>query len=171
MDDILPATPGHTIGPFFHDALGWAAAGGGDGGGYGGSGEIVIEGSVEDGTGERLPAWLIEAWVPQAVDADAQAGSAAPGLRRLADDASGRFALHVPAPPPGQPAAFVTLFGVGLTSHRFTAVFVDAAGAPLLDAAPAGRRPTLVAERVADGRYRWTIRTHGERETVFFDYR
>ena len=114
--------------------------------------------------------------MPQAVAAESAAGLAAPGLRRLLHDDEGAFAFRVPPPAAGQPAAFVTLFGVGLTRHHFSAVFLDAAApadgaAGLLDAVPAGRRATLVAERVGAARYRWTIRTQGERETVFFDWR
>jgi protocatechuate 3,4-dioxygenase alpha subunit len=175
--EIAPgsASPGHTIGPFFHGALGWAGTGGSaDDPAHG---PIRIEGTVEDGAGERLPAWLVEAWVPQAVAAERAAGLAAPGFRRLLDDDKGEFSFRVHPPAAGQPAAFVTLFGVGLTRHQFTAVFLDAAsadgsgGAGLLDAVPAERRATLIAERIGEARYRWTIRTQGERETVFFDYR
>ena len=172
------ASPGHTIGPFFHGALGWAGAGGSaDDPSHG---PIRIEGTIEDGTGERLPAWLVEAWVPQAVAAERDAGLAAPGLRRLMNDERGAFSFRVHPPAAGQPAAFVTLFGLGLTRHQFTAVFLDAAPAGgesdsaasgLLDAVPAERRATLVAERIDAGHYRWTIRTQGERETVFLDYR
>lgn len=170
----VTATPGHTVGPFFHNALGWASAG--STADDAALGTVRIEGVVEDGTGARLPAWLVEAWVPQAADAEAEAGRDAPGLRRLMSDARGEFAFRVPPPAPGQPAAFVTLFGVGLTRHQFTAVFLDAApaedGAPsLLDAVPPDRRTTLLAERLGDGRWRWTIRTQGDAETVFFDYR
>ena len=170
------ASPGHTIGPFFHGALGWAGARGSADDPS--QGPIRIEGTIEDGSGERLPAWLVEAWVPQAVAAERDAGLAAPGFRRLMNDENGAFSFRVHPPAPGQPAAFVTLFGLGLTRHQFTAVFLDAAPAEggagdsgLLDAVPVERRPTLIAERIDAGRYRWTIRTQGERETVFLDYR
>lgn len=169
-----PSTPPHTVGPFFHDALGWARSDAAappvdqDG--------VLIEGSVEDGADEKIPVWLIEAWVPQAVPAETAAGCAAPGFRRLMNNAQGTFSLHVPRPAAGQPAAFITVFGIGLSRHHGTAVFlsaepVDGGGPSMLDAVPAERRATLVAERVAAARYRWTIRTQGERETVFFDYR
>jgi len=169
----VTATPGHTVGPFFHDALGWAASG--SAADDPALGAILIEGSVEDGAGERLPAWLVEAWVPQAAQAESSAGLPAPGLRRLMSDAGGEFRFRVPAPAPGEPAAFVTLFGLGLTRHQFTAVFLqDAEGgappSPLLDAVPAERRATLLAQPAGDGRYRWSLRTQGEGETVFFDY-
>lgn len=162
----LTPTPGHTIGPFFHEALRWLAADAPM------PGDIVIEGRVLDGLGEPLPAWLVEAWVPQAVAADTRAGRQAPGLRRLMSDASGAFRLCVPVPAAQQPAAFITLFGVGLTRHHFTLVFLpDAAASPLLEPVHAERRATLVAERIAEGRYQWILRTRGERETVFFDHR
>jgi protocatechuate 3,4-dioxygenase alpha subunit len=125
MAERVPSspTPGQTIGPFFHRALRWASSGGiAD---RSSPGTIVVEGTVEDGAGDRLPAWMVE------------------------------------------------VFGVGLTRHFFTAVFLEpAVGVPsMLDAVPAERRSTLVAARAADGRYRWIIRTQGERETVFLDYR
>ena len=167
-------SPGHTIGPFFHDALGWAgSAGSADDPAHG---PIRIEGTVEDGAGERLPAWLVEVWVPQAVAAERDAGLAAPGFRRLLNDDRGAFSFRVHPPAAGQPAAFVTLFGLGLTQHQFTAVFLDTAPAGgaqpcLLDAVPAERRATLIAERIGEAHYRWTIRTQGDRETVFLDYR
>lgn len=166
----LPPTPGHTIGPFFHDAFRWLADGTATDDPA--LGEIFIEGQVLDGLGEPLPAWLVEAWAPQAVAAEARAGREAPGFRRLMSDASGAFRLRVPAPEAGQPVAFITLFGVGLTRHHFTLVFLpDAAASPMLDGVPPERRATLVAERVGEGRYQWNLRTRGERETVFFDYR
>jgi protocatechuate 3,4-dioxygenase alpha subunit len=166
-------TAGHTIGPFFHDALAWA--GGSGAAEHAALGTVRIEGTVEDGSGERLPAWLLEAWVPQSVQAEAAAGLPAPGFRRLMNDEGGRFCFFVPPPPPGEPAAYVTLFGLGLTRHQFSAVFLDdgtpADACPLLQQVPAERRATLVAERLGEGHYRWTIRTQGARETVFLEYR
>lgn len=170
----LSSTPAHTIGPFFHDALAWARTDVGSEPLR--AGDICIEGSVEDGAGEQIPVWLIEAWVPQAVPAETQAGLPAPGFRRLMNNATGRFRLVVPLPAPGQPAAYLTLFGIGLSRHHHSAVFLppraeagEAAG--LLDAVPADRRATLIAEPLGEARYAWTLRTQGERETVFFDYR
>ncbi len=162
-------TPGHTIGPFFHDALEWAGTGTID---HPAQGDVRIEGTVEDGGGNRLPAWMIEAWVPAAVEAEQAAGLEAPGFRRRLDDERGMFSFLVPRPPRGQPAAFITLFGLGLTRHQHTAVFLDDADdAELLAAVPVERRATLVARRIDDTAYYWTIRTQGDRETVFFDYR
>lgn len=174
------ATPGHTIGPFFHDAFAWAdtpaeaAEHALDN--VVGTGSLWIEGGVEDGGGAALPAWLIEAWVPQAVDAETAAGLSAPGFRRVPNGPGGRFGFRVPPPAPGQPAAFVTLFGLGLTRHHCTAVFVrkgerDEVDGDLLDAVPPERRHTLIATPLGQGRHAWTLRTQGPDETVFFDYR
>ena len=166
-----PPTPAQTVGPFFHRGLSWASSG--SRADDAALGTIVVEGTVEDGRGDPLPAWLIEAWVPQAVAGEAAARSATPGFRRLMSDASRRFEFRVPRPEAGQPAAFITLFGVGLTRHHFTVVFLEnTAGVPsILDDVASERRSTLVAERMSDDRYRWIIRTQGDRETVFFDYR
>lgn len=184
--EVVPttATPGHTIGPFFHDAFAWAdtpATTPEEAAGHAldvvtGTGGLWIEGGVEDGGGAALPAWLIEAWVPQAVASETAAGLPAPGFRRLPNGPGGRFGFHVPPPAPGQPAAFVTLFGLGLTRHHCTAVFVrggegaEVAG-ELLDAVPPERRHTLIATPLGGGRHAWTLRTQGPDETVFFDYR
>ena len=47
------ASPGHTIGPFFHGALGWAGAGGSaDDPSHG---PIRIEGTIEDGRASACP--------------------------------------------------------------------------------------------------------------------
>jgi protocatechuate 3,4-dioxygenase alpha subunit len=164
-------TPGQTVGPFFHRGLTWASSG--SRADDVALGAIVVEGTVEDGLGDPLPAWLVEAWVPHAAAGEAAAGFATPGVRRLVSDERGQFEFRVPRPEAGQPVAFITVCGVGLTRHHFTAVFLEtAAGVPsILDDVPGERRSTLVAERIADGRYRWIIRTQGERETVFFDYR
>lgn len=186
--EVVPATatPGHTIGPFFHDAFAWAdtpatpatpdAAAGHALDVVTGTGALWIEGAVEDGGGDPLPAWLVEAWVPQAVAAETAAGLPAPGFRRLPNGPGGRFGFHVPPPAPGQPAAFVTLFGLGLTRHHCTAVFVPgpdgtAPAGDLLDAVPSGRRHTLIATPLGGGRHAWTLCTQGPDETVFFDYR
>ena len=139
-------------------------------------GSILISGgTVVDGTGAPLPAWMIEAWVPQSEAAETQADLPAPGLRRRVNDAGGTFCFRVPQPAPGEPAAFVTLFGLGLTRHFHTAVFLPEgatdAASPLLAAVPDSRRATLFAERVGEAHYRWIVRTQGERETVFLDYR
>ena len=164
-------TAGQTVGPFFHRGLSWASSG--SRADDVALGTIVVEGTVEDGVGDPLPAWLVEAWVPHAVADEAAAGRATPGFRRLMSDRHGLFAFRVPRPEAGQPAAFVTLFGVGLTRHHFTVVFLEnTAGVPsILDDVARERRSTLVAERMSDDRYRWIIRTQGDRETVFFDYR
>ena len=116
---------------------------------------------------------MIEAWVPAAVAAEEAAGLEGPGFRRCLEDDQATFSFRVPLPEAGQPAAFITLFGLGLTRHQHTAVFLELDGqrADLLEQVPLERRSTLLAEKVSDDRFRWTIRTQGERETVFFEYR
>ena len=166
----LVSTPGHTIGPFFHPAFHWANVDGSAAAGVDGTGHLWIGGTVVDGEGQTNPAWLIEAWVPQAVEAETAAGLPAPGFRRVPNGPDGRFGFHVPHPAPGQPAAFITLFGLGLTRHFCSAVFVSPEG-DLLEAVPQERRATLIAKSLGGDRYDWTICTQGETETVFFDYR
>ncbi len=153
-------TPSQTVGPFPHEAWAWAVGSG--------SGPVLIEGTMFDGSGACVDDGWVEAWTPSAADADADAPL--PGFRRVATDANGRFRLAVPEPAAGEPAAWITVFARGLLLHRFTAVFVDAAGSPLLEQVPRERRATLVAQRTGDGTYRWDIRLQGDGETVFLDF-
>ena len=71
------------------------------------------------------------------------------------------------------PHVLVSILARGILTRLVTRIYFDDEAAndtdPILAMVPAERRPTLVARREADGRYRFDIRLQGENETVFFD--
>jgi protocatechuate 3,4-dioxygenase alpha subunit len=158
-------TTAQTIGPFPHEGWRWAFDTS-----EAGKGRITIEGRVFDGDGNPVTDALVEGW-----SAHAGPGSVAgvTGLRRAAANDEGWFRFVIPQPAAaarGEPALYIALFARGLLKHQFTAVFVDAADAPLLQQVPDARRATLVATPTGAHSYRWDIHLQGERETVFFDF-
>lgn len=163
-------TSSQTIGPFPHEGWRWATELTRNGAAA--TGSITVSGVLHDGQGQPVSDGWVEAWSPRA-SAD-EREHPMPGFRRCATGEQGEFALELPRPAPGEPAAWITLFARGLLKHQFCAVFLaDAPGlgsAELLAQLPATRRDTLVAQRQGDGRYRWDIHLQGERETVFLDF-
>jgi protocatechuate 3,4-dioxygenase alpha subunit len=94
--------------------------------------------------------------------------------------ADGSFVLETIKPgvvpgPDGRPQAPHLVVGIlarGLLTRLVTRLyFADEANAPdpILALVPAPRRSTLIARRIAEGRYRFDIVLQGEGETVFFD--
>ena len=181
-------TPSQTVGPFFHHALPF------EGGGIlvrpGTQGQrIVIEGTVRDGAGAPAADVLIESWQadaggryhhpedrqPQPMD------EAFDGFGRVPTSDDGRFAIETVKPgavpgPRGRaqaPHLVLGILGRGLLTRLITRLYFDdeAANAqdPILELVPAERRRTLVARRVAEGRYHFDIVLQGQDETVFFD--
>lgn len=155
---------------------------------------IVVEGRVLDGKGNPVPDSMIEIWQANAAGRyrhheddrdDAPLDETFRGFGRTGTDKDGTFRFHTvkPGPVPGlgnawqAPHIVVCVFARGMLSHAYTRLYfsdeAEANGAdPVLGAVDAGRRPTLVAERVqSQGRtvYRFDIRLQGEGETVFFD--
>jgi protocatechuate 3,4-dioxygenase alpha subunit len=166
-------TTSQTIGPFSHEAWEWAVAATATLDSS--APTITISGVIYDGNGAIVNDAMIEAWLPDA--ADAEAAQAIPGFRRIPSDEAGRFSLRVSLPTPatkGAPVAYVTLFARGLVRHQFTAVFLDddtgLADSAILTQVPAARRASLIARKNAAGTYDWDIWMQSERETVFFDY-
>lgn len=173
-------TPGlsssQTIGPFPHEAWAWAVHGPAT---HPPSATLCLQGRLLDGQGRPIDDGWIEAWTPLAQALEQQAGYPLPGFCRVPTDGEGGFTLWLsPSAVPGEPLALITVFARGLLLHRFSAVFAaDDAGlsaSSLLNQVPAARRPSLLAQSVAEapGHYRWDIRLQGEpqSETVFFDY-
>lgn len=156
-------TTSQTIGPFPHEGWRWAFAPASSAG-------LLVSGQVFDGDGLPVNDAMLEAWVPAA----AGAIDGLPGLHRVPTGEQGEFVLALPArPAPGQPAAYLTVFGRGVLKHQFTAVFLAddpaLADAPLWQQVPAARRDTLLAHPAASG-YRWDVHLQGLHETVFLDY-
>jgi protocatechuate 3,4-dioxygenase alpha subunit len=179
--ETTPApTPSQTVGPFFGFGLPyedgpWVVPG------YA-PGAITIRGRVLDGAGDPVPDGLVE--IRQA-DADGAVPSGNGGLRRdrhdfsgfgrCETDKAGQFFFSTVKPGAvGEDAPYISvlLFARGLLKPVFTRLYFpeDAeahATDPLLAQVPEDRRGTLIAEREADGAYRFDIRLQGEGETVF----
>ncbi len=178
----LIATPGQTVGPFFHYALPYAR-----------DSELVppgradavrLHGQVLDGDGAPVPDALIELW-----QADAEGrvcrepgslrrdGFTFTGWGRAATDDAGAYSFSTV--PPGSvagsaPFFALTVFARGLPNRLFTRAYLPADDAarsadPLLSAVEEARRTTLVAVPDAHG-FRFDIRLQGEGETVFLTY-
>ncbi|WP_257624870.1 protocatechuate 3,4-dioxygenase subunit alpha [Variovorax boronicumulans] len=149
---------------------------------------IRIEGRVIDGDGNPIVDAMVEisqpdgeGRYPQSVEEVQALGFRAFGRCGTGTDAQKRFAFHTVKPgaqAPGEaPHINVIVTMRGLLLHAFTRIyFSDEAAAnaddAVLQSVPAARRPTLVAERIAqDGavRYRLDIHMQGPNETVFFD--
>jgi protocatechuate 3,4-dioxygenase alpha subunit len=182
-----PVTPSQTVGPFFAIGLPWEA----------GPlvvtadtpGAIRIIGMVYDGAGEPVPDSLVEIWQAdpegQFADLHGHGGPAAlPGFRGFgrygAEDGDGRFEFvtvkpgRVPWPEGGEQAPHidVSVFARGMLHRCVTRIyFADEpeanAADPVLQAVPADRRDTLLAQPV-EGGYSFDIRLQGIGETVFF---
>jgi protocatechuate 3,4-dioxygenase, alpha subunit len=141
---------------------------------------IVIEGVVLDGSGTPVRDAMIELW-----QADAQGRVGVHGLwgRAGADATSGEFRFETVRPaalswPDGRDQAqhvSLLIFARGINIHLHTRLYFPddeaaLAADPVLNRIEqAVRRKTLIAEKVAQGRYRLILRLQGEDETVFFD--
>lgn len=180
----LTATPGQTIGPFFHYALPYdhdrelVQPGSPD--------ALLLHGFVYDGDGNGVPDALLEirqadasGVVPATEGSLRREGGRFTGWGRSSTDRTGRywFSTVEPAPTEQGTAAFfaVTVFARGLLNRLFTRAYVpgdDAALAadPLLASLDAGERVGQVAVREPDGSLRFDIHLQGDRETVFLSF-
>ncbi|MEU0489143.1 protocatechuate 3,4-dioxygenase subunit alpha [Nocardiopsis sp. NPDC006139] len=178
----LRATPGQTVGPFFHYGLPYD--GDRDLVPPGSAGAVRLTGLVTDGAGNAVPDALVEVWqarpdgsVPREPGSLRRDGWTFTGFGRASTGRDGRYTFSTLEPGPAEPgaAAFfaVTVFARGLTDRLFTRAYLpdDAAALAadrLLASLPAERRATLVARRDAQGLV-FDIRLQGEGETVFLD--
>ncbi|QGN57442.1 protocatechuate 3,4-dioxygenase subunit alpha [Nostocoides sp. HKS02] len=176
------ATPGQTVGPFFHYALP-----------YDQDHELVppatpdairLHGVVYDGSGAPIPDSLVEirqadrnGQVPAVEGALRRDGMVFAGWGRCATDAGGRYAFTTIAPGPSgrDGAAFFSVVVVarGLLDRLFTRAYVPGPHLqddPLLASLPADRRDSLVATREPDGGLRFDLHLQGEAETVFLTF-
>jgi protocatechuate 3,4-dioxygenase alpha subunit len=180
-------TPSQTVGPFFAFALTpeqygypFASIVSGRLADETTDGErIRIVGQVLDGEGTPINDAMVEIW-----QADAQGRYAAPtgftgfGRQGTGTDPQNRFIFDTVKPgrvdAEQAPHISVIVFMRGILTHAYTRIyFSDEAQAnardPVLNSVPEARRATLIAERDADGLYRFDIHMQGEDETVFFD--
>jgi protocatechuate 3,4-dioxygenase alpha subunit len=164
-------TTSQTIGPFPHEGWRW----GFDATAQVPAGPLVsVSGQVFDGDGQPINDAVLEAWAP--ASAQAEAGLAIPGFRRVAAGENGefRFQFSPTAKVAGEPIAYITLFARGILKHQFSAVFLEddpaLAQSALLNQVNPERRLTLVARKTGSNEYRWDIWMQTDKETVFFDY-
>ena len=175
------ATPGQTIGPFFHYALPFRddseliANGHRD--------AIRLHGVVYDGAHQPVPDALIELW-QAGPDGDVihQPGSLSrdgwtfTGWGRAATNSAGQYRFTTLAPGPttaGRPPFFaLTVFARGLLNRLFTRAYLPDGNLgtdTLLTKLTPDRRRRLICAAELHG-YRFDIHLQGAHETVFLDY-
>jgi len=176
------ASPGQTVGPFFHYGLP-----------YPGSNELMppgdpdairLHGTVFDGAGKPVPDALIEVWQTDSVGTIVAAegslhrdGWTFTGWGRAATDPLGHYSFTTLTPgssSSGQAPFFaVTVFARGLLDALFTRAYLpqgSVAEDPLLAELDPIRRNTLICQAETGG-YRFDIHLQGPDETVFLAYR
>ncbi len=196
----LKETPSQTAGPYVHIGCTSNFSGidiyGGDLGTAMKTGpvkgeEIVLRGTVYDGTGTPLRDAMIEIWQPDAAGLFASAnetrGQADPNFtgwgRSPGDMNTGEFVFEtvkpgaVPWPGGGLQAPHISVWvvargiNIGLQTRAY---FEDEAEAnakdPILTRIEHQNRvPTLLAKKEGAGSYRFDIHLQGPHETIFFD--
>jgi protocatechuate 3,4-dioxygenase, alpha subunit len=175
----LVATPGQTVGPFFHYALPFP--GDRELVRRGTPGSVWLHGYVYDGAGNGIPDALLEirhadahGVVPQVEGSLRRDGAAFTGWGRSSTDPTGHYWFSTVEPGPIRPGAApffaVTVFARGLLNRLFTRIYLPDATDPLLAGLDEADRTTLVAVREADGSLRFDVHLQGPRETVFLTY-
>ena len=176
----MTATPGQTVGPFFHYALPYA--GDRDLVAPGTPGAVRLHGTVYDGAGAGIPDALVELWqadpqgrVVQQQGSLRRDGHTFTGFGRASTDRTGEYTFTTLVPggvDAGLPFFALTVFARGLLNRLFTRAYLPlGAGAPdtLLGSVAADRRSTLLCEPDELG-FRFDVRLMGEGETVFLRY-
>lgn len=175
----LAATPGQTVGPFFHYALPYA--GDRELVAPGTPGALLLHGTVRDGSGAGLQDALVEIWqadpdgrVLQRPGSLRRDGHVLTGWGRSSTDRTGRYAFTTLRPGPvdgGLPFFAVTVFARGLLNRLFTRAYLPLApGASDAVLTAAGERAgTLVCQEDEHGLV-FDIALQGEEETVFLSY-
>lgn len=185
--NALVATPGQTVGPFFHYGLPYPGdrdlvpAGSRD--------AITLRGRVLDGSGAPVPDALVEIWqaapdgsIPQVPGSLRRDGWIFTGFGRASTGRDGGYVFSTLTPGPTEPGAAsffaVTVFARGLLNRLFTRAYLPADAQPNADALttdqllaglPEDRRETLIANAVSGG-FTFDIRLQGEQETVFLRF-
>jgi protocatechuate 3,4-dioxygenase alpha subunit len=193
--DMLQETPSQTAGPYVH--IGLMPSFTGNGQIYdlelgrspiaeGAAGEIVeITGSVHDGTGWALRDALIESWQPDGSGRFPGQEGADPHVsgfcRFVADAETGEFTLRTVKPGRVRlrdgrlqaPHIALWIVARGINIGLQTRIYFsdeDNSADPILSAIEhLPRRQTLIAQKTAEGKYRFDIRLQGQGETVFLD--
>ena len=189
---ILRQTPSQTVGPYFAyglspDQYGYrllTSIAGSDMAPPETEGQrIRVEGLVFDGNGAPISDALIEIWQADAsgryVTEPRGGNSGFTGFGRCGTGTDARNRFWFDTIRPGRvdaaqaPHLNVIVTMRGMLLHAFTRIYFGGeatnAADPVLNAVPADRRHTLIAEPVGGNVYRFDIRMQGENETVFFD--
>jgi protocatechuate 3,4-dioxygenase, alpha subunit len=180
----LVATPGQTVGPFFHFALPYP--GDRELVPRGAAGSVRLHGYVFDAAGNGLQDALLEirqadasGAVPTAEGSRRRDGAPFTGWGRTTTDPAGHywFSTVEPGPtrPGGAPFFAVAVFARGLLNRLFTRIYLPADHAvlgadPLLSTLAADERSALVAVREADGSLRFDLHLQGPLETPFLTF-
>jgi protocatechuate 3,4-dioxygenase alpha subunit len=180
----LIATPGQTVGPFFHVALPYA--GDRELVPVGSAGSVRLHGFVYDGAGDGVPDALVEirqadrnGGVPAVEGSLARRGALFTGWGRSSTDLTGHYWFSTVEPgctqEGGAPFFAVTVFARGLLDRLFTRIYLPAddrtlAADSLLSGLEAGERAALMATRADDGSLRFDIHLQGPNETVFLTF-
>ena len=178
------ATPGQTVGPFFHHALPFP--GDRELVPPGTAGSVRLHGRVLDGAGDGVEDALLEirqadpaGRVPAVAGTLGRRGAPFTGWGRSSTDRTGHYWFSTLRPGTATPgtAAFwaVTVVARGLLDRLFTRIYLpgdDAALAAdgLLAGLDAGDRARLVAVPDDDGGLRFDLHLQGARETPFLTY-
>jgi protocatechuate 3,4-dioxygenase alpha subunit len=176
----LAATPGQTVGPFFHYALPYER-------GHelvppATPGAVRLHGVVYDGNGTPVPDALLEirqadgnGLAPAVEGSLRRDGMVFTGWGRAATDAGGRYSFTTVEPGPAEPGAApffsLVVFARGLLDRLFTRIYLpDVDTDAVLGPVAAERRRTLVAAREPDGSLRFDVHLQGDHETVFLTF-
>lgn len=182
MTSTLTATPGQTVGPFFHYALPYP--GDRDLVAPGTPGALLLQGYVYDGDGNGVPDALLEIWQADAAGnivrrtgSMRRDGHTFTGFGRASTDRTGRYEFTTLRPGSvdgGLPFFAVTVFARGLLNRLFTRAYLplDGAEPDAVLAAAGDRAGTLLcrADDEVEGALRFDVRLQGEGETVFLTY-
>jgi protocatechuate 3,4-dioxygenase alpha subunit len=182
MSDPLAATPGQTVGPFFHYALPYArdhelvppAR----------PGAVRLHGVVYDGDGTPVPDALLElrqadddGLVPSTQGSLRRDGTVFTGWGRSATDPAGHYSFTTLEPAPtrkdGAPFFALTVFARGLLDRLFTRAYLPTAAAggdPFLQGLDEPVRRSLMVAREPAGSLRFDVHLQGDRQTAFLSF-
>jgi protocatechuate 3,4-dioxygenase alpha subunit len=181
MTDLV-ATPGQTVGPFFHHALPFpgdcvlvpSAS----------PGSVRLHGYVYDGQQVGLPDALVEIRqadgmgnVPRIEGSMRRDGASFTGWGRSSTDPTGHYWFSTVEPGATQdgkaPFFAVTVFARGLLNRLFTRVYLpveDPVADPFVQSLDEEDRRRMTAARESDGSLRFDIHLQGDHESVFLTF-
>lgn len=159
-----------TVGPYFHEALRWAA--GAQVTGVEGE-RVTLVGRIVDGDGAPVADAMVETWQAPSPAAAASPDGKPHGMARVETAADGTFRISTCVPKGAAPCLEVMIFARGLLKALHTRAYLageaEVRADPALAAiAQSPRLASLVARPAGNGEWRWDVKLQGEGETVFF---